>query len=101
MVCARLKIITASKARLFLGYVVDILLSAVLGADLDVATKTAVLKAFNKVVWIQNDRKSQLTIICRTNSSYGPSVLSTLHKLIIDRDTYLSAPLDIKNAETI
>jgi len=40
---------------LLLGYVVDILLSAVLGADLDVATKTAVLKAFNKVVWIQND----------------------------------------------
>jgi hypothetical protein len=41
-----------------LGYVVDILLSAVLGADLDIATKTAVLRAFNKVLWIQNDRKS-------------------------------------------
>jgi hypothetical protein len=40
------------------GYVVDILLSAVLGADLDIATKIAVLKAFNKVIWIQNDRKS-------------------------------------------
>ncbi len=39
------------------GYVVDILLSAVLGADLDIATKTAVLRAFNKVIWIQNDRE--------------------------------------------
>jgi hypothetical protein len=42
---------------MFLGYVVDILLSAVLSADLDIATKTKVLKAFNKIVWIQNDRK--------------------------------------------
>jgi len=40
---------------LLLGYVDDILLSAVLGADLDIATKTTVLRAFNKVVWIQND----------------------------------------------
>ncbi|KIM80155.1 hypothetical protein PILCRDRAFT_73492 [Piloderma croceum F 1598] len=40
---------------LLLGYVVDILLSAVLGADLDIATKTKVLKAFNKIIWIQND----------------------------------------------
>jgi len=37
------------------GYVVDILLSAVLDADLDIATKSAVLRAFNKVIWIQND----------------------------------------------
>lgn len=40
-----------------LGYVLDILLSAVMGADLDIATKSAVLRAFNKVIWIQNDRK--------------------------------------------
>jgi len=40
---------------MLLGYVVDILLSAVLAADLEITTKTAVLKAFNKVIWIQND----------------------------------------------
>ncbi|KAF5318916.1 hypothetical protein D9611_013656 [Ephemerocybe angulata] len=41
---------------ILLGYVEDILVNAVLThPDLDDATKTAVLRAFNKIVWIQND----------------------------------------------
>ncbi|KAL7273826.1 hypothetical protein RUND412_003292 [Rhizina undulata] len=41
---------------LLLGYVVDILLKSVVEhPDLDAATKSAVLRAFNKIVWIQND----------------------------------------------
>lgn len=41
---------------LLLGFVEDIVLQAVMGDDdLDVATKTKVLRAFNKVLWIQND----------------------------------------------
>jgi hypothetical protein len=43
---------------LLLGYVMDILLDTVTkNPDLDAETKAAVLKAFNKVIWIQNDRK--------------------------------------------
>ncbi|KAH8801614.1 Protoglobin-domain-containing protein [Xylogone sp. PMI_703] len=39
-----------------LGYVVDIVLEHVLPMDgLDIATKTKVIRALNKVVWIQND----------------------------------------------
>jgi hypothetical protein len=38
-----------------LGWVEDIVLKAVLGAELDLATTTAVLRAFNKFFWIQND----------------------------------------------
>lgn len=41
---------------LLLGYVVDILLDAVVNhPDLDSETKAGVLRAFNKVIWIQND----------------------------------------------
>ncbi|MCJ1351513.1 MAG: hypothetical protein MMC33_001497 [Icmadophila ericetorum] len=41
---------------LLLGYVVDIVAGAVLGAEgLDLETKGKVIKAWNKVVWIQND----------------------------------------------
>jgi hypothetical protein len=41
---------------LLLGYVEDIVLQAVMGAEgLDVATKTKVIRAFNKLLWIQND----------------------------------------------
>ena len=63
---------------------VDILLSAVLGADLDIGTKTVVMRAFNKVVWIQNDCKSRMTAIFpRAKKSHqGTSVLSTLHGMI-------------------
>lgn len=41
---------------LLLGYVEDIVLKAVMGAEgLDIETKTKVLAAFNKLLWIQND----------------------------------------------
>ncbi|RDB24550.1 hypothetical protein Hypma_008323 [Hypsizygus marmoreus] len=41
---------------ILLGYVEDILANAVLNhPDLDLATKTAVLRAVNKILWIQND----------------------------------------------
>jgi hypothetical protein len=41
---------------ILLGHVEDIVLKAVMGADvLDLETKTAVIRAFNKVLWIQND----------------------------------------------
>lgn len=41
-----------------LGYVVDIVIGAVMGMNedqADAATKTKVLRALNKVIWIQND----------------------------------------------
>lgn len=39
-----------------LGYVVDIVISAVMDmSEIDTQTKMSVLRAFNKVVWIQND----------------------------------------------
>ena len=38
------------------GYVEDIVINAVLThPDLDDATKLAVTRAFNKILWIQND----------------------------------------------
>ncbi|KAK2765563.1 hypothetical protein FQN54_008417 [Arachnomyces sp. PD_36] len=41
---------------ILLGHVEDIVLKAVMGAEvLDLETKTAVIRAFNKVLWIQND----------------------------------------------
>ncbi|KAF8079358.1 Protoglobin-domain-containing protein [Lyophyllum atratum] len=43
-------------AAILLGYVEDILIEAVMGhPDLDLETKQAVLRAFNKLLWIQND----------------------------------------------
>ena len=48
---------------LLLGYVVDILLDAVVNhPDLDSETKAGVLRAFNKVIWIQNDCKLPLDL---------------------------------------
>ena len=39
-----------------LGYVEDIVVAAVLAMDeIDLATKTKVIRAFNKMLWIQND----------------------------------------------
>lgn len=38
-----------------LGVVEDIVLKAVLSADIDLTTKTTILIAFNKLLWIQND----------------------------------------------
>ncbi|KAF3491684.1 uncharacterized protein GIQ15_01201 [Arthroderma uncinatum] len=41
---------------LLLGFVEDIVLQAVMGAEeLDTQTKTNVIRAFNKLLWIQND----------------------------------------------
>jgi len=43
---------------LLLGWVVDVVVKAVLSLPdetADLATKTAVVTAFNKLVWIQND----------------------------------------------
>lgn len=41
---------------LLLAYVEDIVLEAVMGAEeLDLSTKTKVIRAFNKLLWIQND----------------------------------------------
>jgi hypothetical protein len=39
-----------------LGYVMDIVIGAVMDMDvIDTAMKSRVIKAFNKVIWIQND----------------------------------------------
>ena len=39
-----------------LGYVMDTVIAAVMDmSEIDTQTKTAVLRAFNKVIWIQND----------------------------------------------
>ncbi|RDL39641.1 Uncharacterized protein BP5553_03981 [Venustampulla echinocandica] len=38
-----------------LGYVQDILIDAVMDMDIDLATKSNVLRALNKMLWIQND----------------------------------------------
>ncbi|KAM5473701.1 hypothetical protein MauCBS54593_002499 [Microsporum audouinii] len=41
---------------LLLGFVEDIVLQATMGAEeLDIQTKTNVIRAFNKLIWIQND----------------------------------------------
>ncbi|KAK2858528.1 hypothetical protein FQN49_004642 [Arthroderma sp. PD_2] len=41
---------------LLLGFVEDIVLQATMGAEeLDIQTKTNVIRAFNKLLWIQND----------------------------------------------
>ncbi|KAK2738173.1 hypothetical protein FQN57_007147 [Myotisia sp. PD_48] len=40
---------------LLLGFVGDIVIKATMGADLDLETKTNVVAAFNKLIWIQND----------------------------------------------
>ena len=38
-----------------MGFVADALLATILGLDLDVATKTKAARAFNKLLWLQND----------------------------------------------
>jgi hypothetical protein len=38
-----------------LGFVVDIVISAVLSMEIPLETKGTVIRALNKVVWIQND----------------------------------------------
>ena len=38
-----------------MGFVADALLSTILGLDLDAAMKTKAVRAFNKLLWLQND----------------------------------------------
>ena len=38
-----------------MGFVSDALLNTILGLDLDDATKTAAVRSFNKLLWLQND----------------------------------------------
>ena len=38
-----------------MGFVSDALLATILGLDLDAATKTNAVRAFNKLLWLQND----------------------------------------------
>ncbi|MCI0461103.1 MAG: protoglobin family protein [Gemmataceae bacterium] len=38
-----------------LGFVADALLATILGLDVDEETKTGALRAFNKLLWLQND----------------------------------------------
>ena len=38
-----------------MGFVADALLSTILGLDLDHAMKTQAVRAFNKLLWLQND----------------------------------------------
>lgn len=40
---------------LLLGFVEDLVVGAVMGAEIDMATKVKVTRAFNKLLWIQND----------------------------------------------
>ena len=50
---------------ILLGYVMDTLLGAVIAhPELDTETKSAVLRAFNKVIWIQNDRTRFFFFLC-------------------------------------
>lgn len=38
-----------------LGYVLNVVIGAVMTLDIDTETKSKVILAFNKVLWIQND----------------------------------------------
>jgi hypothetical protein len=38
-----------------MGFVADALLATILGLDLDGATKVKAVRAFNKLLWLQND----------------------------------------------
>jgi len=60
---------------LLLGFVEDIVIKATLGADgLDLATKTKVISAFNKLLWIQNDlfQKHYVVDVSPQFSGFGP-----------------------------
>ena len=51
---------------ILLGHVVNMLIDAVMGMEqVDVPTKTAVLKAWNKLLWIQNDLFARQYVIDR------------------------------------
>lgn len=38
-----------------LGYVLNVVIGATMGMDIDTGTKTLVITALNKVLWVQND----------------------------------------------
>ena len=58
-----------------LGYVMDVVIDAVMDMDdIDTTMKSRVIKAFNKVIWIQNDlfsRHYMAETIVETNGVSG------------------------------
>ncbi|MCJ1389558.1 hypothetical protein MMC18_002415 [Xylographa bjoerkii] len=51
---------------LLLGYVEDVVVGAVMGMDaIDLATKTSVVRAWNKLLWIQNDLFARKYVVDR------------------------------------
>ena len=57
-----------------LAYVMDIVISAVMDMDvIDTAMKSRVIRAFNKVVWIQNDLFSRHYMSVETADTNGVS----------------------------
>jgi hypothetical protein len=55
-----------------LAYVMDIVISAVMDMDvIDMAMKSRVIRAFNKVVWIQNDLFSRHYMVAETAVTNG------------------------------
>jgi len=59
---------------LLLGFVEDLVVNAVMAADLDTATKVAVTRAFNKLLWIQNDLFARHYVV-DVDSQTRPNVL--------------------------
>jgi hypothetical protein len=67
---------------LLLGYVVDLLLGAVIEhPDLDDKTKSRVLRAFNKILWIQNDLFALHYVAGKPNTQQqtNPNALGVLY----------------------
>ncbi|KAL2223054.1 Protoglobin-domain-containing protein [Thermoascus aurantiacus ATCC 26904] len=60
-----------------LGFVQEIIIKAVMGADLDANTKTAVLSAFNKLLWIQNDLFARHYVVDRDSKTTPKGVVIT------------------------
>lgn len=60
-----------------LGFVQDIVIKAVMGTDLDSNTKTAVLTAFNKLLWIQNDLFARHYVVDRDTKTVPKGVAIT------------------------
>lgn len=55
---------------LTLGFVEDMVVDAVLAADLDPATKVRVTRAFNKLLWIQNDLFARHYVVDLDSQTY-------------------------------
>lgn len=70
---------------LLLGYVVDLVIGAVTAhPDLDNETKSAVLRALNKVIWIQNDCQFPLSVL--SGIAANEAVVFARH-YVVDLDT--------------